>query len=360
MKIMHLSDLHLGKCLNQFNFIETGDQKMILNQILDIADEHHPDCIIIAGDVYDKPTPAANAVALFDYFLTELVNREFPVMIISGNHDSAPRVSFGSQVMKKSQVFISPVYQGSVEPVIFHDDYGEIRFWLLPYIRHDNVEEAIRNMQIDTNFRNILSAHLYVTGAERSDSEENYVGSLENVDAGLFQDFDYVALGHLHRPQNVGSEKIRYCGTPLKYSFSECNHQKSVTFVTIREKNSPLQVETVPLVPARDMIQLKGTFSEIMRETPSEQYARIILTSEYNSSDYEQLRKKFPNMMHLQYENAINHTEIDPSSAEAVHSKSPVENFSDFFQKMNGKEMTDEQTEYIRNLITKIWEDDET
>ena len=230
MKMIHLSDLHLGKRVNEFPMLE--DQRHVLIEILSVMDAEHPQVVLIAGDVYDKSVPSAEAVQLFDWFLTELAQRKLEVFIISGNHDSAERIAFGSEIMQRSGIHLSPVYNGTVTPVALQDENGEVCFWLLPFIKPvhirrffeeetiesytDAMRAAIRQMEIDPQKRNVLITHQFVTGASRCDSEEVSVGGADNVDAEVFDVFDYVALGHLHGPQNIGSEAIRYSGSPLK------------------------------------------------------------------------------------------------------------------------------------------------
>ena len=230
MKIMHLSDLHLGKRVNEFSMLE--DQEYILTKIINIIDEQEPQVVIIAGDVYDKSVPSAEAVELFDDFLVRLSKRNLKVFVISGNHDSAERIAFGGRLMDKSGIYMSPVYNGKVEPITLADDYGEVNFYMLPFVKPSNVRRfypeyeigsytdaikaAIDTMNMDANKRNVLITHQFVTGALRSESEEISVGGTDNVDANVFEDFDYVALGHIHRAQKCGSEFIRYSGTPLK------------------------------------------------------------------------------------------------------------------------------------------------
>lgn len=371
MKLMHLSDLHLGKRLNDFSLLD--DQKFILEQILSVADDKKPGCVIIAGDVYDKSIPSAEAVALFDSFISRLAERELPVFVISGNHDSAERIAFGANVMKKSSVYFSPVFNGKVAPIVLHDDYGEIRFYMLPFIRPSGVRDffpdkvidsytaavsaAVEAMQADPKCRNVLIAHQFVTGASQSGSEEIYVGGLENVDASVFSDFDYTALGHIHGAQKVGSERIRYCGTPLKYSFSEVHHHKSVTLVELREKGTPLHLETVSLTPKTDMQELKGTFAELMTMDYSEAYTRIILTDEETITDaIGKLRKRFPNTMGLDYENERTRASASWTTAPNVRQQSPLELFSTFYAELNGRSLNDAQLEIVQQLIREIWE----
>lgn len=280
MKFLHISDLHIGKRVNEFSMIQ--DQKYILNQILSIAEREEAEAVILAGDIYDKPVPSAEAVQLFDHFLTSLADQNRKVFLISGNHDSPERIAFGAQLMKGRGVYVSPVYDGTVSKISLTDAYGEICIYLLPFIkpaavRHalekepeenlpesyqEAVEFVVNRMEIDRQKRNILAAHQFVTGAGRCESEEVIVGGLDNVDAEVFDAFDYVALGHIHSPQSVGRETVRYCGTPLKYSFSEAGQQKSVTVVTLKEKGRT-EISTVPLKPLHDMRILKGTYLEV-------------------------------------------------------------------------------------------------
>ena len=247
MKLMHLSDLHLGKRVNEFSLLE--DQQYILNEILQMADRERPDGVIIAGDVYDKAVPPAEAVSLLDRFLVELARRSLQVFVISGNHDSPERMAFGGRLMEGSGLHMAPVYRGQVDPIPLEDAYGPVNLYLLPFVKPAQVrrffpdreiatytqalEAAISAMDLDPRVRNVLVTHQFVTGAERCDSEELSVGGSDNVDVSVFAPFDYVALGHIHGPQCVGRETVRYCGTPLKYSFSEARHRKSVTLVEL-------------------------------------------------------------------------------------------------------------------------------
>ena len=282
MKLIHLSDLHLGKRVNEFSMLE--DQAYILMKILNVIDDEQPDAVLIAGDVYDKTVPSAEAVELFDDFLVRLASRSFrgrslQIFVISGNHDSPERLAFGGRLMDARGVHLSPVYSGSVKPVTLSDEFGPVNIYMLPFVKPvtvrrffpdakienytDAIAAAVGSMGIDTSGRNVLIAHQFVTGAERSESEDVSVGGMDNVDVTVFDGFDYVALGHIHGPQNIGSERVRYCGTPLKYSFSEAAHRKSVTVVELGEKGS-LAVRTVPLIPKRDMVDLRGRYDELM------------------------------------------------------------------------------------------------
>ena len=378
-KLIHLSDLHLGKRVNEFSMIE--DQKFILKKILNVIDEERPDGVIIAGDVYDKSVPSAEAVELFDDFLVRLAERKMQVFIISGNHDSPERLAFGNRLMDVSGIHFSPVYHGRVVPLELTDEYGPLRIYMLPFIKPvtvkrffpdetiesytDAVRAAVEEMGIDRSVRNVLVTHQFVTGAERSESEDVSVGGSDNVDASVFDGFDYVALGHIHGPQNIDSERIRYCGTPLKYSFSEARHEKSVSVVEFAEKGN-VSVRTVPLVPMHEMVELKGTYEELTLRsfyegtTYPEDYVHITLTDEDDIPDaVSKLRVIYHNLMKLDYDNRRTRHEAVVSGAEDVERKSPLELFSEFYLQQNGVEMSEEQTAFVRQLIEKIWEDEQ-
>lgn len=376
MKFMHLSDLHLGKRVNEFSMIE--DQRYILQEILKAAEEEKPDGVLIAGDVYDKPVPPGEAVELFDEFLVELSLRGQQVFVISGNHDSPERIAFGGRLMAPSGIHMAPVYQGSVEPFAMEDAYGTVRVYLLPFIKPvharrffpeqevgtytDAMRAAIGQMKLDPGCRNVLVTHQFVTGALRAESEELTVGGADNVDADVFQEFDYVALGHLHRPQNCGSEKIRYCGTPLKYSFSEAKDRKSVTVVELGRKGE-LAVSTRPLLPLRDMEKIRGTYEEVTArsfyEGTSRQkdYIHITLTDEEDIPNaLAKLRVIYPYLMKLDYDNKRTRGQWDLTLEEGSKRQSPMELFRDFYKSQNHQPMSAKQEELAEALIERIWE----
>ena len=376
MKLIHLSDLHLGKRVNEFSMIE--DQEFILTKIINIIDGEKPDAVIIAGDVYDKAVPSAEAVQLFDDFLCRLAKRKLHVFVISGNHDSAERMAFGGRLMEMSGVHMSPVCNGNVEPISLEDEFGRVNFYMLPFVKPANVRrffedseiesytDAVRatveSMNVNTAERNVIITHQFVTGAERSESEEISVGGSDNVDASVFDCFDYTALGHIHGPQNIGSERIRYCGTPLKYSFSEAKHKKSVTVVELREKGN-LEVRTVALEPKRDMREIKGTYAEItLKEnyinTDTDDYMHITLTDEDDIPDaIGKLRVIYPNLMKLDYDNNRTRTCAKLDIIENIELRSPLDLFSEFYENQNNQPMTDGQSEFMESLIESIWED---
>ncbi len=377
MKFVHLSDLHIGKRVNEYSMIE--DQQYILSQIIKIIDDVNPDGVIIAGDVYDKPVPSAEAVGLFDDFLYRLSKRQLQVFVISGNHDSAERIAFGSRLMSSSGIHMSPVFDGQVEPISMSDEHGEVCIYMLPFIKPAHVRrfygedinsytEAMRavieNMEIDISKRNILITHQFVTGSTRCESEDISVGGTDNVDIEIFESFDYVALGHLHSPQKCIFEWIRYCGTPLKYSFSEAKDNKSVTVLDFAEKGN-LSISTVPLTPLRDMVEIKGTYDEIIAKkfyedtTYTTDYVHITLTDEEDVPNaLGLLRTVYKNLMKLDYDNKRTRQGAKITGATDVERKSPLELFSDFYKEQNNQPMNEEQESYILRLIESIWEDE--
>ena len=376
MKFIHLSDLHLGKKINGFSMLE--DQEYILKKIIEIIDMEKPDCLFAAGDIYDKSVPQADAVSLFDNFLYELSKRKIHIFIISGNHDSAERLAFGSRIMDSTGIHISPVYNGEVKPVILQDNFGELAIYMLPFLKSvhirgffpdeiiDSFDTAVRvaisGMQLDLSRRNILISHQFVTGALRSDSEEISVGGSENVNAETYAGFDYVALGHIHRAQNVGCETIRYCGTPLKYSFSEINHEKSVSVVDMAEKGN-VKIRTIPLIPMRDMRVLRGSYMELTdrnfyKEINTNDYFKITLTDEEDVPDaIGRLRVIYHNLMQIDYDNTRTRKGQIAEIIEHAEELSPLKLFEKFYKKQNNKSLSEAQISYISSIIEDIWED---
>lgn len=376
MKIMHLSDLHIGKKVNEYSMLQ--DQIYILKEILQIIDDEKVETVIIAGDVYDRSLPPNEALGLFDEFLYQLSGRNVNVFVISGNHDSPERISYGGRMMTENKIFLSPVYDGNVKPITLNDDYGEVNFYLLPFVRPadirryfpdenienytDAVKVAIDNMNVDFSERNILVTHQFVTGAELSESEDIIVGGTDNVSGEVFDGFDYVALGHIHREQTVGKDNIRYCGTPLKYSFSEAKNIKSVTILDFNDKGN-IEYSKIPLTPFRDMREIRGTYYELTlksnyESTNTEDYLHITLTDEEDIPDaIGKLRSIYPNIMKLDYDNLRTRGSGTVDAIENIESKSPFELFADLFKQQNNQDMSEEQEEIMRNLIDKIWEE---
>ena len=378
MKLIHLSDLHLGKRVNEFSMQE--DQVYILEQILRIIGEEQPDGVLIAGDVYDKSVPSAEAMVLLDNFLVQLSRQNIPTYIISGNHDSPERVAFGGRLMAQSGIHLSPVYDGQAACFRLSDRWGPINLYLLPFLKpshvrpffpdqkivtyNDAMAAAIGAMDVNREERNVLVTHQFVTGAARCDSEELSVGGADQVDASLFDAFDYVALGHLHGPQQVGRPTIRYCGTPLKYSFSESGQQKSVTVVELLEKGS-VNIRTIPLTPLRDMQELKGSYQELVFRgfyqgtTYPESYLHITLTDPEAIPDaMSKLRVIYPYLMRLDYQRPQHAAGSLPDEAESSQKKSPLEMLEDFYLRQNGHAMSQEQRLFSQGLMDSILEED--
>ena len=377
MKCIHLSDLHLGKRVNEFSMLE--DQEFILAKILEIIDLEAPSGVIIAGDVYDKSVPSAEAVQLFDGFLAELAAKRLRVFVISGNHDSPERIAFGGRIMNASGIHLSPVYDGNVRAITLSDGYGELNVYMLPFVKPahvrryyaeegietytDAVRVAVEKMGVDTSKRNILITHQFVTGASRSESEET-VGGTDNVDASVFAGFDYVALGHIHGAQNCGDTRIRYCGTPLKYSFSEASDEKSVTVLEIAEKTSPLSIKIVPLKPARDLCKIRGSFAELTAESYYagksfvNDYVQITLTDEDDVPNaMSRLQIIYKNALELKYDNTRTRANTEILGADGAEIKTPLQLFAEFFAQQNNVEMSEEQAAYMQELIEKIEEE---
>ena len=377
MKLMHLSDLHLGKIVNGFSMLE--DQKYILAQILELARSERPDGVLIAGDVYDKRVPAAEAVGVLDGFLTDLAQIA-PVFVISGNHDSAERLAFGGRLMTAAGVYVSPVYDGTVRTVELADEFGPVQIHLLPFLKPvqvrrffpeaeianytDAVRTALSYIDRADGARHVLVTHQLVTGALLCDSEELSIGGSENVDAEVFEGFDYVAMGHLHGPQRAGGDHIRYCGTPLKYSFSEEKHHKSVTMVTLGEKGS-VQIDTLPLKPLRDLKVIRGNYQELMARSYyqntdlPESYLHIILTDEEDVPEaLGRMRQVYPYIMKLTYDNTRTRDQQNHLDQRVDARKTPLELFRQLYEAQNNQPMSEQQDEFLARLIGAIWEEE--
>ena len=390
MKLMHISDLHLGKRISDFSMID--DQKGILKKIIETVNEQKPDAILIAGDIYDRSVPSTEAMEILESFLYELADGKNQVFIISGNHDSAERLAFGSALIDRTGIHISPAYNGDVKHCELQDDSGTVNIYMLPFVKPANVrhalvskgklteeeaaqidtytkamEAAIEAMDIDTDKRNVLVAHQFVTGAATCESEDINVGGLDNVDAGVFDAFDYVALGHLHGPQTLGPNKnIRYSGTPLKYSFSEVDHNKSVTIVELGAKTSgstALEISEIPLIPKRDWADISGTFEqltgdEFLKSADTDAYTRVTLLDEDDVPEaISRLRDFYPNIMSLRYDNLRTRTENDVYDAGELGERSEIEMFKELFEKQNNTEMTQVQTDLVTRLLEEMTED---
>lgn len=372
MKFLHISDLHLGKRVNGFSMLE--DQRYILNQILEILTQEKIEAVLIAGDIYDRSIPPVEAIELFDAFISDIAERSIKVAIIAGNHDSAERLSFGNTLMCNSGVYVADAYKGSTLPVEFQDEYGLVYLYMLPFIKpatvkllfenedissyDDAVQVAIDEMEINNQKRNILMAHQFVTGAEQCDSEELSVGGTENISVEWLEEFDYVALGHIHRAQKIKKETIRYSGTPLKYSFSEVSHKKSVTVVELKEKGT-VEISQIPLEPLRDLCEIRGRYNDIIskefyEDRNVEDYIHITLLDEEDILEgFGKLSVVYPNIMKLDYDNIRTKSDSAIHSVEDIKRKSPQELFEEFYILQNNQEMTEEQ----RELAREIWEE---
>ena len=375
MKLFHLSDLHLGKRLNVFSMIE--DQRYILKEILTVINKEKPDGILIAGDVYDRSIPSEDAMKLWDEFLISLAEKKIPVFAISGNHDSAIRFSDHGELVDVTGIHLSPVFDGNTKCFRLTGKEVSVNIYMLPFIKPavvksifpdeeiydytDACRVAINHMNVDKNETNILIAHQFVTGATRCESEEIVVGGLDNVDASVFDDFDYVALGHIHGKQTIGKETIRYCGTPLKYSFSEKDHQKTITVLNI-DKKGEIIIDEIPLTPMHDLREIKGSYAELTAKknyenTNTDDYIHAVLTDENDVIDaVGKLRVIYPNLMKLSYDNARTKEQREVTDIENIEHKSPIELFEEFYEKQNNVAMSDEQREFVIECIESIWE----
>jgi exonuclease SbcD len=378
MKLFHLSDLHIGKKLQGESLLE--DQAYILNIVIEQIEIEKPDAVMIAGDVYDKSVPAADAVMLLDKFLNQLSLFQIPILIISGNHDSPERLQFGSRMFEKKQIYIGAMFQGEMEKVTLKDEYGEIHVYLLPFIKPAMVqpyfEEQIESYEnavikilekqpVTASARNLLIAHQFVVNngkePDRSDSERMSLGGVDSMEASIFKDFDYVALGHVHRPQKVGKMHIRYAGSPLKYSFSEINHKKAITVVILKEKGV-VELKKVPLHPLKEMVELRGTLQELLSEDYKEYragyYLSITVTDEEKLIDpIGQLRTKFEGILEFQIERTRNKTYQDKSlNSEDLDKKTPFALFEDFYKNQNEEELTDVQKKILEDVLLEMGE----
>lgn len=382
MKFFHLSDLHIGKQLHRYNLKE--DQQVILKEVITYAKELRPDAIVIAGDIYDKSVPSAEAVNVFDEFLTDLseITPEIPILIISGNHDSPDRLKYASEILKRHHIYLAGNVperpEEHIEKVTLHDAYGEVNFYLLPFMKpayvknifvdgtpetySDAVKEIIKREKIDyKDKRNVLVSHQFYVGEkaespETCDSEVFSVGGIDNVDIGSVKEFDYVALGHLHGAQCIGKPKIRYCGTLLKYSVSESTQNKSLTVVTLKAKGEKPEIENYPLHPLRDVRKKKGTLDEIIKEaqeTEKDDYISITLTDEIDPyKPKEQLERIFSHILEIRVDNQRTRTKLKEMDEELVM-KDPFTSFAEFYKEMQGREMNGEEETIMKEIFDK-------
>lgn len=373
MKFIHISDLHLGKKVYEYSMIE--EQRNALWQVLSAIDVHKPDCLLIAGDIYDKPVPTIEAVELFDSFLMELSKRKLNVFIISGNHDSSERIAFGAEIFANGRIYISKPYSGNIRYVDLKDDYGMVRVHLIPFVKpafvrkyypqcditdyNSALKTVIENMELLETDRNVVLVHQFITGAERSQSEEAFLGGLDNVEYDIFDRFDYVALGHIHKPQPMGRQQVRYSGAPVKYAIDEINQIKSMTVLELKEKGQ-VTIDTIPFTPVHDMRQLRGTYMELTDrnnyiDTKTDDYIHVILTDEEDVPDaLRKLRVVYPNILRLEYDNKRTRENKSVVNMESVRKKNPVEYIMELYQLQNNEELSEEQMKLVEDMLEEI------
>lgn len=369
MKFIHLSDLHIGKKLNGYSLIT--DQEYILNQILKEIDSIKPDGIFISGDVYDKSIPPTEAVFLFDYFLTELEKRQLKVFIIYGNHDSGERVSFANKILQNKDIYISNKYEKDIQKITLYEKGNVFNIYLLPFIKpidvrkyyenedikdyNDAVKVVIDDLKIDKSQINIILSHQFLTGSVTCESEEFSVGGMDNVDAMNYYDFDYVALGHLHRAQSVLMDKIRYSGTVLKYSVSEKNHIKSITVVDIDSKDD-IKISTIPLKPLRDLREIEKPLQQIIdEESDSDDFIAVVLTDEEEDINaYSILSQKFKNILSLSYKNKRTQQNKEIEISDDTIKKSTLEMFEELYEIQNLNKLSDEQKNVLKDILQEM------
>ncbi len=371
MRFLHIADLHLGKQMNDLSLLP--DQEYVLRQITSIAQSEQADAVLIAGDVYQRSSPQAEAMALFDAFVSRLARLGKRVFVISGNHDSAARISYFSSLVKASGVYVTEAFDGALQSVTLRDRDGEIVVWMLPFLRpsqvkrrlpeekiatyQDAVEAVLRQTPVDPGKRNLLLCHQFITGCETSDSEERTVGGLDDIDAAVFDAFDYVALGHIHKPQRVRRDTLRYAGSPLKYSFSEADHRKSATIVDMGKKGE-IAVRTVPLVPLHDVRLIEGLLDELMKLPYSEDYLWVTLHDELPPPDARvTLSVNFPNMMKFSIVNSRTKQDVDVRATQSMENKTVSELFSDFYRLQNNDHAPGEAHQRVLEKVLKELEE---
>ena len=381
MRIMHLSDLHIGKTILEQSLLE--DQEYMLNQILNIIKKEKIDAVLIAGDVYDRTVPSSEAVELLDNFLNNLIKiLKIKVFIISGNHDSKERLGFGNKIFEEEGLYIQTTYDGNIRKVVLDDEYGNMNIYMMPFVKpievkkyfdeelesyDDAFSKIMSKEDINEKERNIILVHQFVTNAgkepDRCDSETLSIGGTENIDVSYFDKFDYVALGHIHGPQKVGREQVRYSGTMLKYSFSEVHHNKSVPIIEFNEKGN-LNYKLYPLTPLRDMRVIEGPIEQLLNKenyegTNLDDYIMAIITNEEPIYDaIGQIRRVYPNTLRLDIKNSKSQSEYENnfSNVEKIKQKNELELFEEFFEVQNNVGLTDKQKEIMNEIIVKIKE----
>lgn len=372
MRILHTADLHIGKSVHDFSMLE--DQRAILTQITEILRREKIDVMLLAGDIYDRTVPSAQAVTLLDEFLTKVSRMKIPVIAISGNHDSPERLEFLNGVLEKQGIFISGIYKDVLKKVTLEDSYGKVTFICLPYFRSGELglkssqevaEKLLAEAEIDTTQRNVLLTHYFVTdhgrAPELSDSETALqVGGIDNVEAEVFEDYDYVALGHIHRPQQIGDRMMYYAGSPLKYSFSEADQEKSVNIITLKEKGD-ITVTKESLKPVHDMRKIRGTMEQILQAASGPRdldYIQVSLTDEnelYNPM--EMLRSVYPNVMELILTKNLVREDQQNEKRQADRSRTPMQMFEDFYREVRREEMDEARKDLILEIMKEAEEE---
>lgn len=370
MRFIHISDLHLGKKVYEYSMLE--EQKNALWQVLAAVDEEKVDGIFIAGDIYDKSIPTIEAMEVFDSFLVELSTRNIDVFIISGNHDSSERVGFGAEFFKSKRIYISKAYEGKIQYVDKEDTYGNVRIHLIPFLKPANVRRfhqeaeindynsAIRtvvdNMELYKEGRNIVLVHQFITGAVRSQSEESFLGGMDNIEYDLFDEFDYVALGHIHKAQAMGRQQVRYSGALVKYALDEINHVKSMTLVEIKNKGE-VETRMIPIKPIHDMRCIEGTYMELTDrknyiDTKVDDYLHVVLKDEEDVPDaLRKLRVIYPNILKLEYDNTRTRQRNSVLDRKAIKNKEPIEYIEELYKIQNNENMSKEQALMLQRIM---------
>lgn len=371
MKFLHLSDLHLGIRLHEQSFLE--DQQFMLNKAIETVTNQNVDCVIIAGDIYDKSIPPADAIRVFDSFISTLAEMNVPVFISSGNHDSTERLSFGNTVMSKQGIYVSPVYDGTIPSVSIKDEFGDVNVWMIPFIKPANVRRffedtdienytdamraVISRMPIDNTKRNILICHQNIGTAEQCNS---VVGGLDMIDAAVFEPFDYVALGHIHQAYPILRDSIRYCGTVLCYDFKLCDENRGFTVINM-DGDGRINKELIEFSPLHRMMKLRGQLSEItspdkIDSRAAQSYLHVTLTDEQEAVDaVGRLRAFYPHVLSVEYDNTRTRTEQYIKFGGDTNEKTPYELFEEFYELQNNCSLTDGQSEIVKSIIDEVW-----
>lgn len=373
MRLLHIADLHIGKSVCEFPMLE--DQRHVLAQVVGMLAADGADALLVAGDLYDKSQPSADAVGLVDWFFAQVAATGKPAIVIPGNHDSAERVAYASGVLSAHGVHVAPVYDGRIEPVRLGDEHGPVDVWPIPFVRPATVRhfvegseasdytcamrELVATLDVDPTVRNVAVVHQFVTatgvGPDRTDSELS-VGGIDNVDVDVFDAFEYVACGHVHRPQRIGRDTARYSGSILKYSASEVYDRKGAVRVTLGQKGAKPTVELVPLEPLHDMRRIEGPFDrlvspEVAGDAAADRmdYVHAVLTDRDPVPDaMARLRDVYPNVMSLEYDNERTRAQgLDEACAAPDDTSDPLELFEEFFEAQNGVPMDDDQRDAV-------------